>query len=1557
IVMEQLNPGLRNLVNLGKSYEKAVTAMTLAGKTYFDAVSKVGENAIASPVSRELGVVLMEIAEAHRKVHNELEENFKRFHREVIVELEKKTEMDVKYMNATFKRYQSEHRLKQDSLERSQTDLKKLRRKSQGKHSSKYEIKENEYMETISSRQMDMQKFIADGCREALLEEKRRFCFLADKHCMFSYQISNFHEKAKEMLSNKLPTWQEKCSDITKVPDTVMSMIEGLSTTPEQSPLVERYNRNNVKPPPAPPLKAQISPLANMFNPEPRSPLTSSSDHNSDQGSLGEGSLSRSTSQSSGLNVGRKHRVRTIFPHTAGNNHTLLSFDDGDIITLLIQEEKDGWLYGELERTQQRGWFPSSYCKPYTEQVILNSSNLSTPVRSLSVASLPEQDEEEPVLLPPPDYSDDAPSPPSSQNTQVSLVNGTAKAPFLGGGNPFATVKLRPTVPGATMPVSLLWAVDVYGRVYSLSTAGQQWEHCRDALMEFKRVTAAKQCCWGIACDNNIYLNVHASDLPVRYQEEAYENQRWNPVDGFSERLLPSDRWQWSDVTGLQHQPLDSFRLPSSSWEWEGDWYMDENCDGEPTEKGGWTYAIDFPATYTKDKKWNSCVRRRRWLRYRRYKAMDTWAKIPSQQTILPDPFSDISCGGWEINEEPRGRLSLWAVSLQGKVWFRDGIYHHNPEGSLWEEVSLPGEVVQISCGPGDLVWAVLWEGQLIVREGIGRDCPKGTSWAVVDSPSPDVGATHVAVGVNVVWALTKDNKVWFRRGVNSHNPCGSGWISMVGEMVMINVGLNDQVFAISFEDRAVYYRQGVTSSELSGKTWKAISVPRDGDRSHSSASASSLQSAGCYFCGEVRAHLAVSDVESDTEKGSIDGASCLVASTSPESFVDAPTDHSDQPTEPPKSRIPKVTSDSFISDLVSDREPGKPSAVPALLEEETIPAEAEVKAPCADVAISPSQLGGPLDPQWSNVDLEEAQGQQVQTGAVMDSADTCSLSSVATYTLAMEDPYGADERPLWAWVSGGGCSVDSHSQLNWFNCSLNASSLVQSVQSMSLSVTPAQTAAWKRQIFEQLSERTKREMDNFRHYEQAIEQYLHAFVNEVTILVPVLNDSKHTFAIYTPERTKQRWPIRLAAATELEMHDWLALLSMSCCDSRGIQGPPSKQAIWSITCKGDIFVSEPSPGLEAMPYPTPCDQMFWRQVGGHLRVVECNSVGIVWGIGYDHTAWVYTGGYGGGFFQGLASSTDNIYTQTDVKSVYIYENQRWNPVTGYTNRSYHGHKTMKDFVRRRRWARKCKLTTTGPWQEIPPIPLSDVTILPCSAQNSVDVVPLWAISNKGDVLCRLGVTALTPAGSSWLHVGTDQPFKSISIGAGSQVWAIARDGSAFYRGSVSQQTPAGDCWYHIPSPPKQKLKQVAVGRTSIYTVDENGNLWYRQGVTPSYPQGSSWEHISNNVRKVSVGPLDQVWIIADKVQGSHSLSCGTVCHRLGVQPMEPKGQSWDYGIGGGWDHITVRGNSMEPPRIRLPSITDPQSSLPVSNTEVYDLQPSSCREHYQTAITERFSC
>ncbi len=64
--------------------------------------------------------------------------------------------------------------------------------------------------------------------------------------------------------------------------------------------------------------------------------------------------LSRSVSMATGLNhIDTRPKVRTIFPHKSGNNTTLLSFEEGDIISLLIPDERDGWLYGELQKNKQ----------------------------------------------------------------------------------------------------------------------------------------------------------------------------------------------------------------------------------------------------------------------------------------------------------------------------------------------------------------------------------------------------------------------------------------------------------------------------------------------------------------------------------------------------------------------------------------------------------------------------------------------------------------------------------------------------------------------------------------------------------------------------------------------------------------------------------------------------------------------------------------------------------------------------------------------------------------------------------------------------------------------------------------------------------------------------------------------------------------------------------------------------------------------------------------------------------------------------------------------------
>lgn len=483
-VMEQFNPGLRNLINLGKNYEKTVNAMILAGKAYYDGVAKIGEMASGSPVSTELGRVLIEISIAHKKLNESLDENFKKFHKEIVQELEKKTELDVKYMNATLKKYQTEHRSKLDSLEKSQAELKKIRRKSQGaRNALKYEHKEIEYIETVTSRQSEIQKFIAEGCKEALLEEKRRFCFLVDKHCSFAKEIRSYHAQSAELLSSKLSRWQETCGDVSKVPEKIINMIEEIKTplstpisgTPQPSPMIERSNmvgkdydtlsKYPPKVPPAPSARAYTSPLVDMFN-NPAMVAQNSEKTNNSSESSGDPSLQRSVSVATGLNMMKKQKVKTIFPHTAGTNQTLLSFAEGDVITLLISEEKDGWLYGEHDDTKVRGWFPSSYTKLLEENAkepVSVPKPSPAPVRSISTVNLAEKSS---VVIPPPDYLECLSSEAAADKrgdvskststfkapackpeaTSPNEANGIPKPPFLSGENPFATVKLRPTV-------------------------------------------------------------------------------------------------------------------------------------------------------------------------------------------------------------------------------------------------------------------------------------------------------------------------------------------------------------------------------------------------------------------------------------------------------------------------------------------------------------------------------------------------------------------------------------------------------------------------------------------------------------------------------------------------------------------------------------------------------------------------------------------------------------------------------------------------------------------------------------------------------------------------------------------------------------------------------------------------------------------------------------------------------------------------------------------------------------------------------------------------------
>lgn len=233
-ILDQFNPSLKNFVTMGKHYEKALTGVTVAAKGYFDALVKLGELASDSQGSKELGDTLFQMAEVHRQIQVQLEDVLKLFHSELLAQLEQKLELDIKYLTATLKKYQSERRSKSESIERCQSQLKKLRRKSQGsRHPNKYGDREMQFVELMSRRQGELDTLVAAGYKSALTEERRRYCFLVDRQCCVTKLLINYHSKVRELLSQKLSSWQQSCSQPTRLPERALNLLR--HTAPQSS--------------------------------------------------------------------------------------------------------------------------------------------------------------------------------------------------------------------------------------------------------------------------------------------------------------------------------------------------------------------------------------------------------------------------------------------------------------------------------------------------------------------------------------------------------------------------------------------------------------------------------------------------------------------------------------------------------------------------------------------------------------------------------------------------------------------------------------------------------------------------------------------------------------------------------------------------------------------------------------------------------------------------------------------------------------------------------------------------------------------------------------------------------------------------------------------------------------------------------------------------------------------------------------------------------------------------------------------------------------------------
>lgn len=175
--------------------------------------------------------------------------------------------------------------------------------------------------------------------------------------------------------------------------------------------------------------------------------------------------------------------------------------------------------------------------------------------------------------------------------------------------------------------------------------------------------------------------------------------------------------------------------------------------------------------------------------------------------------------------------LLLWVVNSRGRVYCT-GV---NSYGREWQSVKK--SMHQIASSPsGHVVWGT-YHQNAYVRLGIGMNAAGSTWKNITKNSSVAHKIKYLAVDENAVWAITVDNRVLFRKGVDERNPEGKVWQEVgFGTNFDSITCCKHVVWALS-HDNKVYFRDGITPSSPSGKKWAelktakmaAVSLTNDG--------------------------------------------------------------------------------------------------------------------------------------------------------------------------------------------------------------------------------------------------------------------------------------------------------------------------------------------------------------------------------------------------------------------------------------------------------------------------------------------------------------------------------------------------------------------------------------------------------------------------------------------------------------------------------------------------------------------------------------------------------
>ena len=158
----------------------------------------------------------------------------------------------------------------------------------------------------------------------------------------------------------------------------------------------------------------------------------------------------------------------------------------------------------------------------------------------------------------------------------------------------------------------------------------------------------------------------------------------------------------------------------------------------------------------------------------------------------------------------------MWGVNGYRTIYHRDGTYQTaDASGNSWLDIQ--GTLVQLDVG-FDNFWGVNSVNLIYYRLGITSSSPQGSGWNQID-----VGFVWVSVSPRgSVWAVDESGQLCHRRDSSNALPTGTAWDVMANDMQRVDAG-QAGVWAL---DNAglLYYRHGTYGDDGStGTEWRAV--------------------------------------------------------------------------------------------------------------------------------------------------------------------------------------------------------------------------------------------------------------------------------------------------------------------------------------------------------------------------------------------------------------------------------------------------------------------------------------------------------------------------------------------------------------------------------------------------------------------------------------------------------------------------------------------------------------------------------------------------------------